>query len=494
MSDDTANPGDAGPNPPDQSDTDGDPTDDRPVEDEPRGRRDDRDDERTRDRRDRRDADRRARRDRRDRRDRDDQRPDRRDRRDQRPDRDDQRRDQLGDTFGLDFDPVDADDELRELGRREVERVFDVLEAALTGPDRLDEESLHTLLSTLEAAVVDPAHVDSQELDRMLSLWEAVLVDATSVDDAQRVLEIFEAAGVDDQRQSAGVLDFLDRLGLGDLLGSDRAGDAARRYTSSEDEVGAYRLARLIATVTRNATLNSGQSGVRVGTELARAAATAHSPADLLDDSRDIALSELARLGVDTGVEPDEHRRRREETRERTLREKGEALLEQSADLDYEEETHPAYDHVVDQLAPDEARILRLLATEGPQPMVDVHDLGWLPLGSTVVARHLTMLAPTCGARHEERAPAYLHNLERLGLVWFAEDPVDDLERYRVLEAQPNVEQAVEQATREKFVRRSVHLTPFGAEFCRVALPVDVVEGATGVLGDVFPVEEFDAE
>jgi hypothetical protein len=388
------------------------------------------------------------------------------------------------------FDPIDADEELRDLGRREVERVFDVLEAALTGPDRLDEASLHTLLSTLEAAVVDPAHVDSEELDRMLSLWEAVLVDATSFDDAQRVLDIFEAAGVDDQRQSAGVFDFLERLGLGDLLGGDRATDAASAFTSGDGQVDTYRLARLIATVTRNATLNSGQTGVRVGTELARAAATAHSPAELLDDSREIALSELERLGVDTGVEPDELRRRSEETRERTLREKGEALLEQSADLDYEEETHPAYAHVVDQLARDEARILRLLATEGPQPMVDVYDLGWLPLGSTVVARHLTMLAPKCGARHEERAPAYLHNLERLGLVWFAEDPVDDLERYRVLEAQPNVEQAVEQATREKFVRRSVHLTPFGAEFCRVALPVDVVQDATGVLGDVFPVED----
>lgn len=386
------------------------------------------------------------------------------------------------------FDPVDADDELRELGRREVERLFDVLEAALTGPDRLDQDSLDTLLSALETAIVDPARVDSEEIDRMLTLWEAVLVDATSFDDAERVLEVFEAAGVEGDRPRTGIVGFLRQLGLDDLLGGDT--DARRALGGGEDDpVDSYRLARLIATVTRNATLNSGQSGVRVGTELARAAATARSPAELLDDSRSIALAELERLGVDTGVEPETFERREQSDRERTLRERGEALLEQSADLDYTEETHPAYDAVVDQLAPDEARILRLLAAEGPQPMVDVYDLGWLPLGSTVVARHLTMLASNSGARHDERTPAYLHNLERLGLVWFAEEPVDDLERYRVLEAQPPVEQAEREATRVKFVRRSVHLTPFGAEFCRVALGVDVVEGATGVLGDVFPVE-----
>lgn len=398
------------------------------------------------------------------------------------------------------FDPADADEVARSLGRREIERLFAVLEAALTGSDRLDGESLDTLLSALEAAVVEPASVDSEGLDRMLALWEAVLVDAASVDEAERVLDVFEAAGVDDRR-SAGVFGFLERLGLDDLL-AGTSEDAARAFggasgrgpdargTSShagDDSVDAYRLARLIATVTRNATRASGRSGVRVGTELARAAATARSPAELLDEGREIALSELERLGVDTGVDPEELGREADD--DRTLRERGEALLEQSADLGHEAETHPAYDHVVDQLAPDEARILRLLAAEGPQPMIDVHDLGWLPLGSTVVAKHLTMLAANAGVRHDERTPAYLHNLERLGLLWFAEEPVDDLERYRVLEAQPNVERAVEAATREKFVRRSVHLTPFGAAFCRATLPVDVVEGATGALGDVFPIE-----
>ncbi|WP_255198135.1 Abi-alpha family protein [Halorarius litoreus] len=406
-------------------------------------------------------------------------------RRKRRAERERNRQGRRADDDGEAFDPADVDDVARNLGRREVERLFSILEAAFTGPDRLDDESLDTLLVALERAIVEPASIDSAELDRMLSLWEAVLVDAASADDARRALDVFDAAGVDADRRNTDVFRFLERLGLDDLLGGG-AGDAARAFTSGEESVDPYRLARLVATVTQNATLNSGQSSVRVGTELARAAATARSPAELLDDSRDIALSELERLGVDTGVDPQKRTRRRDDDEDdRTLRERGEALLEQSADLDYEDSYHPAHDHVVEQLAPDEGRILRLLATEGPQPMVDVLDLGWLPLGSTVVARHLTMLAAKAGCRHDEREPAYLHNLERLGLVWFAEDPVDDLERYRVLEAQPNVERALEGVTREKFDRRSIHLTPFGAEFCRVALELDVVDGATAALGDV---------
>lgn len=382
--------------------------------------------------------------------------------------------------------------------------MFTVLEAALTGPNQLDQESLDTLLTALENAVVDPASVDSEELDRMLSLWEAVLVDATSGVDADRVLAIFDAAGVDagGRRGPRGLFRFLERLGLDDLLAGagvdDLAGvdDAVSAATGGAagsgagEPVDAYRLARLVATVTRNATLNSGQSSVRVGTELARAAATAESAADLLDESREIALAELERLGVDTGVDEEELERERERrTDDPTLLERGEALLEQSANLDYEEEYHPAYDHVVDQLAPDEARILRLLATEGPQPAVDVKDLGWLPFGSKLVGVHLTMLGTKAGCRHDERTPAYLHNLHRLGILWFAREPVEDLERYRVLEAQPNVEAAEAEASRVKMVRRSVCLTPFGAEFCRVALPVDVAPGVTGILGDVARVE-----
>ena len=65
------------------------------------------------------------------------------------------------------------------------------------------------------------------------------------------------------------------------------------------------------------------------------------------------------------------------EVEERSLRERGEDLLHRSRDVWSEEgETHPAYARMLDELAPDEARILLLLLRGGPQPSVDVRTGG----------------------------------------------------------------------------------------------------------------------
>jgi hypothetical protein len=65
------------------------------------------------------------------------------------------------------------------------------------------------------------------------------------------------------------------------------------------------------------------------------------------------------------------------------------------------------------------------------------------------------------------RVPPYLHSLERLGLIWFSRETLRDPEEYQVLEAQPDVLEARGSVRRSKVVRRSIHLTPFGEDFCR---------------------------
>src|SRR5947208_1903241 len=54
------------------------------------------------------------------------------------------------------------------------------------------------------------------------------------------------------------------------------------------------------------------------------------------------------------------------------LRVRGAQLLRAAAEVNPKEHPHPAYARILTELDPDEARILRLLATEGPQPSVDV--------------------------------------------------------------------------------------------------------------------------
>jgi hypothetical protein len=134
------------------------------------------------------------------------------------------------------------------------------------------------------------------------------------------------------------------------------------------------------------------------------------------------------------------------------LRSRGAQLLRRSADVRTVDDTHPAYGRMLAELTPDEARILRFLFTEGPQPSVDVRTSRPLNLGTQMVGSGLTMIGVLAGCRRPERVPAYLNNLFRLGLVWFGGG---------------------------RTVRRSIELTPFGKDFCGMVLPLDRSEAET---------------
>ncbi len=138
--------------------------------------------------------------------------------------------------------------------------------------------------------------------------------------------------------------------------------------------------------------------------------------------------------------------------------------------------THPAFARILTELAPDEARILRVLMLEGPQPMVDVRATNLIGVGSQLVAPGLNMIGPQAGLRRQDRVASYLDNLQRLGLIAFSDKPLEDSITYQVLEAQPDVLDAIKQTARAKTVRRSIRLTPFGRDFCVVCLPTDLTE------------------
>jgi hypothetical protein len=157
---------------------------------------------------------------------------------------------------------------------------------------------------------------------------------------------------------------------------------------------------------------------------------------------------------------------------DRPLKEIGRELLLRSSDMSYDDELHPAYIRILADLAPDEGRILRLLAMEGAQPSVDVRTSRPLNVATTLVAPGLTMIGAQAGVRHIDRVPAYLNNLFRLGLIWFSREPVTDRHRYQVLEAQPDVAAAMKEAGRGRTIRRSIELTPFGEDFCTTCLPL----------------------
>ena len=94
-------------------------------------------------------------------------------------------------------------------------------------------------------------------------------------------------------------------------------------------------------------------------------------------------------------------------------------------------------------------------------------------LKDELIAPGLNMIGMEAGVSHPERVARYLNNLYRLGLIWFSREQLEDQARYQVLEAQPEVAEAMDEAGRGRTVRRSINLTPCGEDFARVCLPLE---------------------
>jgi Abortive infection alpha len=221
-------------------------------------------------------------------------------------------------------------------------------------------------------------------------------------------------------------------------------------------------------------------TSLRTSSRVLRAAARGEPPTELFESAgSDLRHYLRTLLGEDEeDIQEDEERANMAasdvdgEASPEALRDRGARLLQLSADVTFEEDTHPAFARILDELAPDEARILRFLASEGAQPAIDVRSGGPLNINSQLVAPGITMIGEEAGVRHLDRIRSYLNNLYRLGLIWFSREELEDLNAYQVLEAQPEVSEAMDEAGRgAKTVRRSILLTPFGEDFCDLCLP-----------------------
>jgi hypothetical protein len=232
-------------------------------------------------------------------------------------------------------------------------------------------------------------------------------------------------------------------------------------------------LARIAAAAWWQTAQWTVRASVKTTERAVRAASTGMTPTEVLQRTSQEARNYARRL-LGIGGSPKTDPGRGGSTA--PLRERGAELLRRSADVNFHEDTHPAYERILGDLAPDEARILRLLVVDGPQPAVDVRTSRPLNIGSELIAPGLTMIGAEAGARHPDRVPSYLNNLFRLGLVWFSREPIKERSSYQVLEAQPDVIAAVKEAGHARTVRRSVHLTPFGEDFCAICLAIDPSE------------------
>lgn len=235
-------------------------------------------------------------------------------------------------------------------------------------------------------------------------------------------------------------------------------------------------LARVAATSWWRAVTTVVETATQTGTKIVKSAMSGTSPTQLLDETAGElrAIAQRA-LGLDDDHDPNLRQTSRSAAKcsEQELRRRGAELLYRSADVTYEEDMHPAYERILTEIAPDEARILRHLAINGAQPTLDVRTTRPFGVGSELIAERLSMIGIESGCKHVDRTNAYLNNLFRLGLVWYSKEKVDP-GRYQVLEVQQDAVDAIRRAGRSATtIHRSVHLTPFGEDFCKICLPLD---------------------
>jgi hypothetical protein len=250
-----------------------------------------------------------------------------------------------------------------------------------------------------------------------------------------------------------------------------------------------------LARVAAGAWLRTGawtaETAVKATRRLADAARSPEKAATLVDDTRrEVARTGRRLLGIPDPRPASSGRRDPADYDDAELHERWEQLIDLSTEIEVEVDGHPAFAGILSQLHPDEARILRLLAQEGPQAAVDVRNWRPLGIGSHVVAPGLNMIGQHAGCLMVERVPVYLSNLFRLGLIWFSRDPVDEISPYQVLEAQPEVKEALKRAGRGTTVRRSVRLTPFGEQFCAACLSGETAEFAAVAEAGPRPIDE----
>ncbi|NMN98237.1 Abi-alpha family protein [Antrihabitans stalactiti] len=243
-------------------------------------------------------------------------------------------------------------------------------------------------------------------------------------------------------------------------------GDIAKMGANVADPLG---IARLTAASLLRAVNVITKGSVDNASDVASQFATGVPVSEILDSQiEQVRAAAMSALGVE------EETQSRSQGAPRGLKRRGDELLYRSWSAAAQaNREHPAFDHILSELTPDEARILRFLAVAGAQPSIDIRTNTLFGIGSQRIAAGISFVADMAGCAWPDRAKHYLGNLNRLGLVRFSDEPVVDFRRYYLIEAHPEAVAAMHRVKRAISVYRSIYLSVFGMQFCEEAFTLE---------------------
>ena len=120
-------------------------------------------------------------------------------------------------------------------------------------------------------------------------------------------------------------------------------------------------------------------------------------------------------------------------------------LLATSMDRATAYRAHPGFVDMIKNMCPDEARLMRFLATAPYYPLVNLKSVSTIDQSFQIVHRHLSLIGLDAQCEHVPLAPNYIDNLQRLGLVQ-VETMVKmyDVARYTRIEEYQQVKDIIE--------------------------------------------------
>lgn len=162
---------------------------------------------------------------------------------------------------------------------------------------------------------------------------------------------------------------------------------------------------------------------------------------------------------------------------ESSLRELYVNLLTTSMDSATAQNAHPAFVDIIRHLAPDEARLVQLLASNRIFPLITLSATFSDVPGLAVFQQHFSLLAEQAKCEHPELILSYLDNLRRLGLAELSTGTLFEpaQEAMAELEAHPKVQKFISDyrdkpECKLEIVRESIVLTNLGRQFCRACV------------------------
>lgn len=151
-------------------------------------------------------------------------------------------------------------------------------------------------------------------------------------------------------------------------------------------------------------------------------------------------------------------------------------LLATSMDKATAYRAHPSFVDMIKNMCPDEARIMKFLASGASQPLINLRMNLKEGGGFVLTHRHLSLIGLKASCEHPPLTANYLDNLERLGLVEIqktqrikADEPYTEIEEY------PQVKKIIEELKARdthtlEIDRIKLDLTDLGKQFVRTCV------------------------